>query len=142
MRIREWQDLVRQLSGQLDDLGGRGREPRKERPRRQAPREGDAVNADLVHKSVLAGLLSQIGVRDDRTAAPAARGGRPTPRRGAVEFIGARQLRFSVFPGLGAGEEAAGGAHVRRARRDLAALRADERGHRPRLGGGRSRATS
>ena len=34
-----------------------------------------------------------------RTAAPAARGGRPTPRRGAVEFIGARQLRFSVFPG-------------------------------------------
>ncbi|HEY8317662.1 MAG TPA: ATP-dependent RNA helicase HrpA [Amnibacterium sp.] len=98
VRIREWQDLVRQLSGQLDDLGGRGRDPRKERPRRQVPREGDAVNADLVHKSVLAGLLSQIGVRDDRTAAPA-RGGRPTPRRGAVEFIGARQLRFSVFPG-------------------------------------------
>jgi ATP-dependent helicase HrpA len=57
------------------------------------------VNADLVHKSVLAGLLSQIGVRDDRTAAPPTRGGRPTPRRGSVEFLGARQLRFSVFPG-------------------------------------------
>ncbi|MCU1472315.1 ATP-dependent RNA helicase HrpA [Amnibacterium sp.] len=99
VRIREWQDLVRQLSSQLDDLGGRRREPLREPRRKPAPREGDAVNADLVHKSVLAGLLSQIGVRDDRTVAPPTRGGRPSPRRGSVEFLGARQLRFSVFPG-------------------------------------------
>src|SRR5206468_4310142 len=92
-----WQDLVRQLQSQLDDLGGRG--ARGERRPKARPASTDAVNADLIHKSVLAGLLSQIGVRDDRTAAPPARGGRPTPRRGAVEFLGARQLRFSVFPG-------------------------------------------
>ncbi|MGN6446859.1 DUF3418 domain-containing protein, partial [Amnibacterium sp.] len=57
--------------------------------------------ADAIHKSLLAGLLSQIGLRDDRTAAPKGPGARPTPRRGAVEFIGARQLRFVVFPGSG-----------------------------------------
>ncbi|MGN6742464.1 MAG: ATP-dependent RNA helicase HrpA [Amnibacterium sp.] len=98
VRIREWQDLVRQLSSQLDDVGGRGRErpPRQPRPSGAAADAG--ARADAIHRSVLAGLLSQIGVRDDRTAAPA-RGGKPTPRRGAVEFLGARQLRFAVFPG-------------------------------------------
>ncbi|HET6825335.1 MAG TPA: ATP-dependent RNA helicase HrpA, partial [Amnibacterium sp.] len=100
VRIREWQDLVRQLESVLD--GGRGRRAEGRPQPKRLPRETHAapgMRADAIHRSLLAGLLSQIGIRDDRTAAPPARGGRPAPRRGAVEFLGARQLRFAVFPG-------------------------------------------
>ncbi|WP_199706371.1 ATP-dependent RNA helicase HrpA [Amnibacterium setariae] len=101
VRIREWQDLVRQLSGIARDVGLEvAPAPKK------AERAGDAAPArpalpgDAIHKSLLAGLLSQIGVRDERTAQPQkGRDGRPVPRRGSNEFIGARQLRFVVFPG-------------------------------------------
>ncbi len=58
--------------------------------------------ADRVHQSLLAGLLSHIGMQDaarkpadrgaaDRTAA----GGR---RRGPAEFLGARGAKFAIFP--------------------------------------------
>ena len=95
VRVREWQDLVRQLTQVAKDTG-------------LTVEKGEPVTgaiagaqADGIHKSVLAGLLSQIGLRDDRTTAPKGAGGKPTPRRGTVEFIGARQLRFVVFPGSG-----------------------------------------
>ncbi|MFY9892017.1 MAG: DUF3418 domain-containing protein, partial [Streptosporangiaceae bacterium] len=64
--------------------------------------------ADRVHQSLLAGLLSHIGMQDterkpadrkaaDRNAADrnAADGGR---RRGPAEFVGARAARFAIFP--------------------------------------------
>jgi ATP-dependent helicase HrpA len=59
--------------------------------------------ADRVHQSLLAGLLSHIGMQNadrkpaDRTAADrkAADGGR---RRGPVEFLGARGAKFAIFP--------------------------------------------
>ncbi len=85
VRIREWQDLVRQLTGIARDVHLEMNEPSR--------------NADAIHKSLLAGLLSQIGLRDERAAQVKGRDGRPTPRRGAVEFLGARQLRFVIFPG-------------------------------------------
>jgi ATP-dependent helicase HrpA len=48
--------------------------------------------ADRVHQSVLAGLLSHLGMQDgDRK--PGERG-----RRGPVEFAGARGARFVIFP--------------------------------------------
>lgn len=84
VRVREWQDLVRQLTGVAKDRGLTVGDPK--------------VDADGIHRSLLAGLLSQIGVRDDRAATPKVPG-RPTPRRGSVEYTGARQLRFVVFPG-------------------------------------------
>ncbi|MFD1721443.1 ATP-dependent RNA helicase HrpA [Amnibacterium endophyticum] len=90
VRVREWQDLVRQLTSVAKDAGLDPRSRDEQAPGKQA---------DAVHKSLLAGLLSQIGLRDDRTAQPRTGGGRPAPRRGAVEFAGARQLRFVVFPG-------------------------------------------
>ena len=66
---------------------------------------GERYSADLaerIHQSLLAGLLSHIGMQDaerkpadrpqgDRNAA----GGR---RRGPVEFAGARGARFAIFP--------------------------------------------
>ena len=48
--------------------------------------------ADRVHMSLLAGLLSHIGMRD----AVARPGGK---RRGPAEFAGARGARFAIFPG-------------------------------------------
>jgi ATP-dependent helicase HrpA len=69
LRIREWGDLVRQLSRQAKQLGLAVGE--------------ETTNADGIHKSLLAGLLSQIGIRD-----PAKR-----------DYIGARQVRFVLFPG-------------------------------------------
>ena len=95
VRVREWQDLVRQLTSVAKDAGLRVTQA-------GSTAEPDPVRPDAIHKSLLAGLLSQLGLRDDRTAS-AARGqsGRPAPRRQAIEFIGARQLRFVVFPGSG-----------------------------------------
>jgi ATP-dependent helicase HrpA len=85
VRIREWQDLIRQLTGIARDVKLEINPPSR--------------NADAIHKSLLAGLLSQLGLRDERAAQVRGRDGRPAPRRGAVEFLGARQLRFVIFPG-------------------------------------------
>ncbi|CAM3208785.1 ATP-dependent RNA helicase HrpA [Tsukamurella hominis] len=73
VRIREWQDLQGQLRQICRDLGWKldslGREP--------------APSPDLIHQAMLAGLLSQIGLRE------------PDGR----EFLGARNAKFLVFPG-------------------------------------------
>ncbi|GMA96055.1 hypothetical protein GCM10025881_28790 [Pseudolysinimonas kribbensis] len=70
LRVREWQDLYRQILSQSGLKAG----PPK-------------VDPDAVHRSLLSGLLSRIGLRDDRTK------GR------ATEFLGSRQQRFAIFPG-------------------------------------------
>jgi ATP-dependent helicase HrpA len=69
LRVREWQDLYSQLRHVAADLGVR------------AGTEGG--HPDRVHQSVLAGLLSHIGMRE------------PEGR----EFRGARGSRFVVAPG-------------------------------------------
>ncbi len=69
LRVREWQDLVRQLQRAARTLHLTIGEP--------------GVNPDGIHKSLLAGLLSHLGIRDEQKK----------------EYVGARQIRFSVFPG-------------------------------------------
>jgi len=61
--------------------------------------------ADRVHQSLLAGLLSHIGMQDterkraDRSAADRSAAGRSSGRRrGPVEFLGARGAKFAIFP--------------------------------------------
>jgi ATP-dependent helicase HrpA len=69
LRIREWQDLAAQLRQLVKGMG---------------VRIGDAeVDNDQIHRSLLAGLLSHIGMRD-----PARR-----------DYLGARGARFAIFPG-------------------------------------------
>ncbi|MCU1637837.1 MAG: ATP-dependent helicase [Microbacteriaceae bacterium] len=69
LRIREWGDVYRQLQRMAKPLG---------------LTIGDAsVNPVGIHKSLLAGLLSQIGIRD----------------RQKKDYAGARQVRFLIFPG-------------------------------------------
>ncbi|QGU02201.1 ATP-dependent RNA helicase HrpB [Corynebacterium kalinowskii] len=69
LRIREWQDLVRQLRGIVKELGWKT--------------ETTPLSADALHQSLLAGLLSHIGQRESDSK----------------EFHGARGTRFMIFPG-------------------------------------------
>lgn len=93
LRVREWQDLYRQLVRLAKPLG------------LHVAKEAGAPNPDGIHRSLLAGLLSQIGVRDDsrtssgRGGAGAQRDGERRGRRPQAEFVGARNARFVVFPG-------------------------------------------
>ena len=110
LRVREWMDLVRQLSR----AGfSRGNAPRPPEPRAGITAPGGAgpagatagSTAEAIHQSVLAGLLSQLGVRDDAQdrRAPGGRGsagGGPSARRKpAQEYLGSRGTRFALHPG-------------------------------------------
>ncbi|WP_106847956.1 ATP-dependent RNA helicase HrpA [Blastococcus sp. Marseille-P5729] len=70
VRVREWQDLVAQLREMASTAG----------IHTSSARPSD----DDVHKSVLTGLLSQVGLQDPRNKR---------------EYIGARGTRFAIFPG-------------------------------------------
>ncbi|MFI7273714.1 ATP-dependent RNA helicase HrpA [Streptomyces sp. NPDC049879] len=73
LRIREWQDIYAQLRSVGRSLGI---EP-------AAPREGQAADPARVHQSLLAGLLSHLGLKDTEKN----------------EYLGARGAKFAVFPG-------------------------------------------
>ncbi|HYI34744.1 MAG TPA: ATP-dependent RNA helicase HrpA, partial [Glaciibacter sp.] len=69
LRVREWQDVYRQLRQLAKPLGLHIGEP--------------SVNPDGIHRSMLSGLLSHIGLKDVAKK----------------DYIGARQQRFVLFPG-------------------------------------------
>ncbi|HLR94055.1 MAG TPA: ATP-dependent RNA helicase HrpA, partial [Jiangellaceae bacterium] len=75
LRIREWQDLEAQLRHTAKDVG----------VTLNSTPANDASGATRIHTAVLSGLLSHIGLRDER-------------RR---DYQGARGARFSIFPGSG-----------------------------------------
>ncbi|WP_285725339.1 ATP-dependent RNA helicase HrpA [Psychromicrobium xiongbiense] len=73
LRVREWQDLFAQL-----------RQLAKSVHLTLEPGEVDPVGRSVaIHQSLLAGLLSQIGLYDERKR----------------EYVGARGARFAIFPG-------------------------------------------
>ena len=75
LRVREWQDLVAQLRQACRSAGlevGRHRQMGE-------------VDVDGLHKALLSGLLSQIGVRDEVKR----------------DYLGARGARFAISPGSG-----------------------------------------
>ena len=111
LRVREWQDVHSQLRQAARELGistraarpadGKGQDQkpgartgrRRTTPDRKAdPQRRIAADvADRVHISLLAGLLSHIGMQEVS--------GEPRgKRRGPAEFAGARGARFSIFP--------------------------------------------
>jgi ATP-dependent helicase HrpA len=93
LRVREWQDLHGQLSALSRELGIDTRSSSAERVR--------------VHTALLAGLLSQVGMKlvlapaKPSPGRPAAPGGAERGRRPLPEYLGARGTRFAVFPGSG-----------------------------------------
>ena len=92
VRVREWFDVHRQLKTLVKTADDR---------RGGAAAEG-AADPDAIHRSMLAGLLSQIGMLDERTA-PAGKTHAPAKdaKRRIAEYRGARGIRFSIFPGSG-----------------------------------------
>jgi ATP-dependent helicase HrpA len=110
LRVREWQDLHGQLRQAAREVGaGTGREQGSATSPGQKsgithhpppvaagrdPDTGARVGADVaakIHMSLLAGLLSHIGMRDaEQKTGP--------KRRGPAEFAGARGARFAIFP--------------------------------------------
>ncbi|MGA7147620.1 MAG: ATP-dependent RNA helicase HrpA, partial [Microbacterium sp.] len=86
VRVREWADVHRQLSAILGSS-------------RKAAASTTTADPDDVHRAILSGLLSQIGILDDRT--PAKASGKGAVVRRSAEYLGARGTRFAVFPGSG-----------------------------------------
>ncbi|MFF8096428.1 ATP-dependent RNA helicase HrpA [Streptomyces sp. NPDC016675] len=80
LRIREWQDIYTQLRTVAKQMGIH-------------LNEEDAPD-DRVHVSLLAGLLSHVGMKDVKDAG--GEGGRST---GKNEYLGARNAKFAIFPG-------------------------------------------
>ena len=92
LRVREWQDLHTQLTQACKDLGmGTNDQP---------------AGPDAIHTSALAGLLSHVGLLDEREEPKPARGAKAAPkrRRASREYLGARGTRFVI----GGGSAAAG----------------------------------
>jgi ATP-dependent helicase HrpA len=96
LRVREWADVERQVLRLL---------PKDAKPSGPMPESSDA---EAIHRALLSGLLSHIGLRDDRDASTgtnqkgvsAEKGADNRPARGR-EFLGARGRRFVVYPGSG-----------------------------------------
>ncbi|RKE62819.1 ATP-dependent RNA helicase HrpA [Microbacterium sp. AG238] len=100
VRVREWFDVHRQLS-----TLARGDRDRRRRESDERPVVAGAAHPDRVHRAILAGLLSQIGVLDTRSTSNAratgGRGGGSKPQRPRAEYRGARGAKFAIFPGSG-----------------------------------------
>ncbi|MEI7034459.1 ATP-dependent RNA helicase HrpA [Streptomyces pratensis] len=73
LRIREWQDIYAQLRTVAKQMGITVEEPKAD----------EGVPEQAVHTSLLAGLLSHIGLKDTEKN----------------EYLGARGAKFAVFPG-------------------------------------------
>ncbi|MER7055185.1 ATP-dependent RNA helicase HrpA [Streptomyces sp. NPDC000351] len=74
LRIREWQDIYTQLRTVAKQMG------------LHLGDEDNAAPDDRVHVSLLAGLLSHVGMKDVKEGAK-------------NEYLGARGAKFAVFPG-------------------------------------------
>ncbi|MBZ6104623.1 ATP-dependent RNA helicase HrpA [Streptomyces olivaceus] len=72
LRIREWQDIYTQLRTVAKQMGIRLND--------------DDAPGDRVHVSLLAGLLSHVGMKDVKEGAK-------------NEYLGARSAKFAIFPG-------------------------------------------
>ncbi|MEU0194897.1 ATP-dependent RNA helicase HrpA [Streptomyces afghaniensis] len=72
LRIREWQDIYSQLRTVAKQMGIHLNE--------------DDAPADRIHVSLLAGLLSHLGMKDVKEGAK-------------NEYLGARNAKFAIFPG-------------------------------------------
>ncbi|MFJ2296217.1 ATP-dependent RNA helicase HrpA [Streptomyces sp. NPDC087894] len=73
LRIREWQDIYAQLRTVAKQMGIAVEEPKGD----------EGIPEQAVHTSLLAGLLSHIGLKDTEKN----------------EYVGARNAKFAIFPG-------------------------------------------
>ncbi len=79
LRVREWQDFESQLRQVCKEM------------KVEIGHPADLPDADGIHQALLSGLLSQIGLLEERTK----------DQRGMREYLGARGAKFAIFPGSG-----------------------------------------
>jgi ATP-dependent helicase HrpA len=82
LRVREWQDFESQLRQVCKEM------------RVDIGHPSDQPDADGIHQALLSGLLSHIGLLEEREKE---RGG--SGRRPMREYLGARGAKFAIFPG-------------------------------------------
>ncbi|GAB7189322.1 ATP-dependent RNA helicase HrpA [Kineococcus sp. NUM-3379] len=108
LRVREWQDTFEQLRRVARDLKLDVSVPEiPELPEERAGAAGSgseavtaaSVDADGLHRSLLAGLLANIGMKELPTK------GTRTVTRPQTEYLGARGARFALFPGSSLGRQ-------------------------------------
>ena len=116
LRVREWQDFESQLR-QVAKQVGLKIGPRHGRGRR--------TDEDGIHQALLSGLLSHIGLLEERDRRPSA---------ATSEYLGARSAGSRSSPAAGCSRAPARRRDGRRAGRDLRALGAAERRDRARSG--------
>jgi len=93
LRVREWMDLVRQLQ-----RAARASKPGETVPGSTSPPGDAGPLSEAIHRSMLAGLLSHLGIRDDRTSSAPGRGANRAGRA-IREYQGSRGTRFALHPG-------------------------------------------
>jgi ATP-dependent helicase HrpA len=79
LRVREWQDFESQLRQVCKEMDIKVGHP------------ADNPDADGIHQALLSGLLSHIGLLEERDR----------KERGPREYLGARGAKFAIFPGSG-----------------------------------------
>ena len=105
LRVREWQDFesqLRQVCKELKvDLGPAGRHTERalDGSDRMTSEGGAPYDADGIHQALLSGLLSHVGVLEERERSST--GSTSGKGRGPREYLGARGTRFAIFPGSG-----------------------------------------
>jgi ATP-dependent helicase HrpA len=105
LRVREWQDFESQLRQVCKELKiDLGTEPPWSRRRPvtepEEPTTSAPYDADGIHQALLSGLLSHVGVLEEREPRSPG-GGRASGHKqgGPREYLGARGARFAIFPG-------------------------------------------
>ncbi|GAA1478277.1 ATP-dependent RNA helicase HrpA [Nocardioides aestuarii] len=79
LRVREWQDFESQLRRVCKEM------------RIEVGHPADTPDSDAIHQALLSGLLSHVGLLEERDR----------KERGPREYLGARGTRFAIFPGSG-----------------------------------------
>ncbi len=80
LRMREWHDIHGQLLAQLREM-------------ELKPNKTEA-SYEAVHRALLAGLLGNVAVKDEREQK-----GAPKKRKPLVEYLGSRNIKLAIFPG-------------------------------------------
>ena len=101
LRVREWQDFesqLRQVAKEMGVAGATGPDPHSGSGAAGAgtdvvaeDSESAPYDADGIHQALLSGLLSHIGLLEEREK----------DKRGPREYLGARGAKFAIFPGSG-----------------------------------------
>lgn len=89
LRVREWQDLYRQLTSLL----------RQSKITITPKNDESAANPDFIHRCLLSGLLSHIGIKSPTKTSQNPKRTSGKKSSPVHEYLGARGRKFIIFPG-------------------------------------------